>query len=103
VHNAGVLIDPSGKLVHAYRKVHLFATEKRMFTLGDRPAVIKTRLGTFGLAICMDLLFPEYIRGLVLSGAQYILNSTDGQRRGPLDEWQRCHEPSRGPARSRPP
>jgi predicted amidohydrolase len=100
-HNTGVLIDPSGELVHAYRKVHLFATEKRMFTPGDRPAVIETDLGTFGLTICMDLLFPEYIRGLVLSGAEYILNSTDWLRWGPLDAWQWCHEQPRALARTR--
>jgi predicted amidohydrolase len=97
-HNTGVLIDPSGKLVHAYRKVHLFATEKRMFTPGDRPAVIKTDLGTFGLTICMDLLFPEYTRGLVLSGAEYILNSTDWLRWGPLDAWSRTPWGSPWPA-----
>jgi predicted amidohydrolase len=100
-HNTGVLIDPSGKLVHAYRKVHLFATEKRMFTPGNEPAVVKTDLGTFGLTICMDLLFPEYIRGLVLSGAEIILNSTDWLRWGPLDEWQWCHEQPRALARTR--
>jgi len=49
---------------------------------------VKTELGTLGLTICMDLLFPEYIRGLVLSGAEYILNSTDRLRYGPIDHWQ---------------
>ena len=49
---------------------------------------MKTELGTLGLTICMDLLFPEYIRGLVLSGAEYILNSTDWLRYGPIDHWQ---------------
>jgi predicted amidohydrolase len=100
-HKAGVLIDPPGRVVHAYRKVHLFATEKRMFTPGNEPAVIKTDLGTFGLTICMDLLFPEYIRGLVLSGAEIILNSTDWLRWGPLDEWQWCHEQPRALVRTR--
>ncbi len=100
-HNTGVLIDPSGRLVHAYRKVHLFAAEKSMFAPGDKPAVVKTDLGAFGLTICMDLLFPEYIRGLVLSGAEYILNSTDWLRWGPLDAWQWCHEQPRALARIR--
>ena len=49
---------------------------------------MKTELGTLGLTICMDLLFPEYIRGLVLSGAEYILNSTDWLHYGPIDHWQ---------------
>jgi len=100
-YNTGVFVDPAGRLLHAYRKVHLFAAEKSMFTPGDRPAVVKTELGTFGLTICMDLLFPEYIRGLVLSGAEYVLNSTDWLRWGPLDEWQWCHEQPRALARIR--
>ncbi|MBC7092661.1 carbon-nitrogen hydrolase family protein [Candidatus Bipolaricaulota bacterium] len=90
-HNTAVLVDPKGEILAAYRKVHLFAAEKRMFTPGDRPAVVDTELGTLGLTICMDLLFPEYIRGLVLAGAEYILNTTDWLRWGPIDRWGWCH------------
>ncbi|CAB1084462.1 hypothetical protein D1AOALGA4SA_11982 [Olavius algarvensis Delta 1 endosymbiont] len=87
-HNTGVFISPGGEILVRYRKVHLFSAEKEMFVPGDEPAIVETELGTFGLTICMDLLFPEYIRGLVLNGADYILNSTDWLRYGPLDEWQ---------------
>ena len=87
-HNTGVLISSKGEILARYRKVHLFSTEKQMFVPGDEAAVVETELGTLGLTICMDLLFPEYIRGLVLTGAEYILNSTDWLRYGPLDRWQ---------------
>jgi predicted amidohydrolase len=89
-HNTGVFISPEGEILARYRKVHLFSAEKEMFVPGDEPVIVKTELGTFGLTICMDLLFPEYIRGLVLNGADYILNATDWLRYGPLDEsqWQ---------------
>jgi predicted amidohydrolase len=87
-HNTGVLISAGGELLARYRKVHLFSTEKEIFAPGTEPVVVNTDLGTFALTICMDLLFPEYIRGLVLSGAEYILNSTDWLRYGPLDRWQ---------------
>ncbi len=87
-HNTGAFIAPSGEVLARYRKVHLFAAEKEMFVPGDEPAIVKTELGTFGLTICMDLLFPEYIRGLVLNGTEYILNTTDWLRYGPLDEWE---------------
>lgn len=40
--------------------------------------------GRVALTICYDLVFPEYIRGLVLQGAQLILNSTDWI----TDPWQ---------------
>jgi predicted amidohydrolase len=87
-HNTGVFISPQGEILARYRKVHLFSAEKEMFVAGDEPAIVETALGKFGLTICMDLLFPEYIRGLVINGADYILNTTDWLRYGPLDEWQ---------------
>ncbi len=64
-----MLISPKGEILARYRKVHLFSVEKEMFEPGNEAAVIETEMGTLGLTICMDLLFPEYIRGLVLSGA----------------------------------
>jgi 5-aminopentanamidase len=87
-HNTAVLLSPKGEILARYRKVHLFSAEKEMFESGCEYKVVKTELGTLGLTICMDLLFPEYIRGLVLSGAEYILNSTDWLRYGPIDQWQ---------------
>jgi predicted amidohydrolase len=86
--NTGVLLSAKGEILARYRKVHLFAAEKQMFEPGCEFKVVKTDFGTVGLTICMDLLFPEYIRGLVLSGAEYILNSTDWLRYGPIDQWQ---------------
>ncbi|MGA2640010.1 MAG: carbon-nitrogen hydrolase family protein [Spirochaetia bacterium] len=91
-HNTGVFLSSKGEILARYRKVHLFSAEKEMFVPGDAPAVVKAEFGTVGLTICMDLLFPEYIRGLVLSGAEYILNSTDWLRYGPIDKWQWHHE-----------
>lgn len=85
--NTGVFIGPNGQLLAKYRKVHLFHLEKQMFSSGTEPVIVRTELGTFGLTICMDLLFPEYIRGLVLNGAEYILNTTNWLRWGPPDEW----------------
>ena len=87
-HNTAVLVSPKGEILARYRKVHLFSAEKEMFESGCEAKVVKTELGTLGLTICMDLLFPEYIRGLVLSGAEYIINSTDWLRYGPVDQWQ---------------
>ncbi len=100
-HNTGIFLSPRGEILARYRKVHLFADERRLFTPGSEAAVVTTPLGTFGLTICMDLLFPEYVRGLVLSGAEYILNSTDWLRWGPLDQWAWCAEQPRALARIR--
>lgn len=73
--NTAVMVSPEG-VVASYRKVHLFGAENESFAAGDKPVVVETPVGRVGLTICFDLMFPEFIRGLVLTGAQVILNST---------------------------
>jgi 5-aminopentanamidase len=82
--DSAVLISPSKGVLACYRKVHLFAGEKALFTPGSEPMVVDTDLGRVGLTICYDLMFPEYIRSLVLDGAQVIVNCTDWI----TDDWQ---------------
>lgn len=76
VFNVSVLVSPDG-LEGTYRKIHLFDSEKRTFAPADEPALFETPFGTVALTICYDLLFPEYIRALVLAGADLIVNSTN--------------------------
>lgn len=83
-YDSAVFLGPDGRLIGRYRKVHLFATEKQFFRSGDRPAIFDTPHGRVALTICYDLVFPEYIRALVLRGAQLILNCTDWI----TNEWQ---------------
>lgn len=83
-YNSSVLISPSG-IEGVYRKVHLFDSEKATFALGDERGLFETPFGKIGLTICYDLLFPEYIRSLVLAGADIIINSTNWI----ADEYQR--------------
>jgi 5-aminopentanamidase len=71
-----VLFTPEGDQ-HVYRKTHLFGPERAIFTPGDKPVVVETVLGRLGLSVCYDLMFPEFIRSLVLNGAQIVLNATD--------------------------
>ena len=71
-----VLFRPEGDL-NVYRKTHLFGPERAVFTPGDQPVVVETALGRLGLSVCYDLMFPEFIRSLVLNGAQVVLNATD--------------------------
>ena len=84
VYDALALFSPTEGLLASYRKVHLFAGEKAVFAVGDEPCVVDTAFGPVGLTICYDLMFPEYIRGLVLSGARLIINATDWI----TDPWQ---------------
>src|SRR5262245_8337703 len=84
LYNSSVLISPVGELVGKYRKVHLFGRERSRFTPGSEPALFDTQFGRVALTICYDLIFPEYIRALVVGGAQLILNSTNWN----TDSWK---------------
>ena len=70
--NSAVLIGPGGVL-HTYRKLHLFNTEKEYFDPGDRPLEVVPAAGArIGLMVCYDWRFPEVARVLTLKGAQLI-------------------------------
>ncbi len=70
--NSAVLIGPEG-FCGVYRKTHLFAQEKELFSPGDTGFKVfdigKARLG---LMICFDWFFPESVRSLALEGADII-------------------------------
>jgi predicted amidohydrolase len=76
--NTSVVISPSGNVVAAYRKVHLFDVnvpggvehlESRNIAPGDRLVVAEVEGFTLGLSVCFDVRFPELYRSLCLAGA----------------------------------
>jgi len=70
--NSAALVGKKGVLA-LYRKVHLFADEKRLFDPGDLGFVVhKTAGASIGIMICFDWIFPESARTLTLKGAQLI-------------------------------
>lgn len=72
LYNASMLAGPDG-CIRLYRKVHLFDREKLFFAPGNLGfPVYETALGTIGMMICFDWLFPESARSLALQGAQLI-------------------------------
>ncbi len=76
LHNTSVLIDPTGEILAAYRKMHLFgytSDEARLLTPGDEVVVAKAPFGTVGISTCYDLRFPELYRRQALAGAQLFL------------------------------
>jgi len=74
LYNTAVLVGPQG-LVARYRKVHLFAAEKRWFSPGDLPfPVVDLGEARVGILICFDHLFPEAARTLALRGADLVLH-----------------------------
>src|SRR5580700_1335888 len=79
--NTCILLDPSGGVVAAYRKVHLFdvtlpdgtSYRESAATSPGAEALTAEVLGTrVGLSICYDVRFPELYRRLVDQGARVI-------------------------------
>jgi len=70
--NAAALLFPDGTR-RCYRKIHLYAAEKKWFTPGDRPfSVCDVKGTTIGIMICFDWIFPESARVLALKGARVV-------------------------------
>ena len=76
IFDSAVLISPTGDFVGVYRKVHLWATERKYFTPGNSFSVFKTKIGKIGMGICYDLEFPEPARAMALGGAEIIFFSS---------------------------
>lgn len=74
--NAMIMISPNDGVVANYRKIHPFCNERSVIVFGEEPVVVDTEVGKVGLSICYDFVFPEFIRGLRLKGAEIIVNST---------------------------
>lgn len=75
-YNTSLLIDPKGKVVGKYRKIHLFgfqSEETKVLNPGSRIEVVRTEYGKVGLSTCYDLRFPELFRSMVNLGAEYFL------------------------------
>jgi len=80
-YNSAVTIDSDGKILGAYRKVHVpddpFFYEKNYFEAGNSDyQTYKTRYGCIGVLICYDQWFPEPARINTLKGAQIIFYPT---------------------------
>ncbi len=77
IYNSQLLVGPAG-VEHSYRKVHLFADEKRFFAPGESFYVSQPIMGArLGLMVCFDWFFPESMRTLMLKGADIVLHSAN--------------------------
>jgi predicted amidohydrolase len=77
VYNSAIVLGPSG-IVHRYRKLHLFCTEKEYFDPGDMPlSTWKTKGARIGVMICFDWVFPEVARTLALQGADLLCHPSN--------------------------
>lgn len=72
LYNSAVIVGPRG-VVGTYRKVHLYAEEKRWFTPGDLGFRVWDLAGAkVGVMVCFDWFFPESARTLAMRGAEVI-------------------------------
>jgi len=85
-YNSAVLFGPDGKIVGAYRKVHLATSEGLSGTSpGNSFPVFDTGIGRIGCLICMDTTVSESARMLALAGADFICFPIMGDLRA--DRW----------------
>lgn len=82
LHNCSVVLNPDGKRIATYRKIHLFDVqvpggrsylESEHISPGSELATYEIDGVTFGMATCYDLRFPEMFRALLDLGAQVIV------------------------------
>ena len=79
--NRSVLIDPRGRIVATYDKIHMFDVdlptgesyrESEAFSHGGEAVVAETPWGGLGMTVCYDLRFPQLYRALAHAGARLI-------------------------------
>jgi predicted amidohydrolase len=76
--NRSYLINPSGAVVAAYDKIHMFDAqlptgeiyrESSAFRPGSRAVIAETPWGRLGMTICYDMRFPHLYRSMAQAGA----------------------------------
>ena len=76
-YNTLALIDPNGKIVNTFSKIHLtnyLGYQEAKFCKPGKITTVKTELGILGFAICYDLRFPELFRKMVVNeGVEIII------------------------------
>ena len=77
IFNSALVIGGNG-IVHAYRKLHLFNTEKEYFDPGSSALdTIALRGAKIGVMVCFDWVFPEVARVLALQGADLLCHPSN--------------------------
>src|SRR5256714_5431190 len=112
-HNSAAVIDADGRVVGAYRNMHIpddpAYYEKFYFTPGDLGfRAFDTRVGRIGTLVCWDQWYPEGARLTALQGANVLFYPTaigwhpaekDTHGKEQLDAWrtiQRSHAIANG-------
>ena len=73
LYNTSYYINSIGRVLAKYRKVHLWASEKKKMKSGHNVSVFKTKYGKIALIICWDLMFPDLFKRMNLRGAEIVI------------------------------
>ena len=76
VYNTTFVIDPTGRIVGKYDKVH--ADFEVVNTLGASHGVFETPHAPIGVLICADRQYPEAVRSAALAGARVLIINSYG-------------------------
>lgn len=96
LYNTSCLVAPTGELVAAYRKIHLFdvevpdagAHESDLYTPGTELVTASVDGMGLGLSICYDLRFPELYRILTLRGTSILAVPSAFTATTGRDHWE---------------
>jgi len=95
--NTMPVFDPSGSIVTAYRKIHMYDVEipgrvsyqeSRTVAPGDDVVTAAVDDATVGLSICYDLRFPELYRRLAQLGAKILVVPAAFMLHTGRDHWE---------------
>jgi predicted amidohydrolase len=78
VYNTAFLVGRDGKEIGRYHKVNLPIQEQSRARGNHFPVFVTPDLGSVGMLICYDMVFPEAARCLALAGADVIFVPTLG-------------------------
>lgn len=78
LHNALLVFDRRGRLVHAYAKCQLTERDRRWFTPGDSLSLFPLEGGMATSILCHERRYPELVRIPVMAGARIVFHPNAG-------------------------
>jgi predicted amidohydrolase len=96
-YNTTAMLDPQGRVIATYRKLHTFditlpdgtiANESARIRPGKEIVTVDTELGKLGFSICYDIRFPELYRLLAIQGARLIFAPANFTMPTGKDHWE---------------
>jgi predicted amidohydrolase len=89
LHNALVVFDRCGRLVHAYAKCQLVEADRQWFTPGNGLSLFSLDGVPATAIICHERRYPELVRLPVMAGAQIVFHPNAGMDALPVSRAKR--------------